>query len=1152
VAVARPGGDGRGGDGIGGERPVRIGLLGPLTVTVDGSDVPVGGPTQRRLTAALAMAAVAGSALTVANLIDEVYGEELPPRPRRSLATLVWRLRQRWGSDSVAFDGYAYRLDADCCVVDAAEFENLVYQGRSLARAGDDADAVRTLRAALALWRDPHEPDPGLPDPERVRLIELRLGAMDRLAQLLAQSGRPGAAIELLERIVELRPDWEHSQAQLVDCHLDSGAIADGLRVYDRARRTLMEQGVDPGPDLERVAARLAATSEPAAPTAGRRLPRRRRPELPPQRFDGSAEPGELVGRSAERERVTGTVTATLAARRSTAVVISGEPGVGKTTLARAVIAELARGDGPPSVLTLACDPRRTLPYAPFTALAEDSDDDPLTDLLLGRMAGPDGGDIGGAAGIVDAGQVHAALVERIRSHAGPGLVLLVEDLHWASGETVAGLAAALAGTVDLPVAVIATSRDTAIPAELSSHLGCHVRLRGLDVGAVAELLGAGIGEDEVRRLHRLTGGNPLYVHQMSKGGWAGTTTPPDGVEAAIGTHLSIIPPQVRDALEIASVIGDRFTLAVLMAVTGELRQTRPVWIERLTAARRLGLVEPDAESSGEFMFVHTLIREHLYRNIPAERRARAHAGIGRALDRIALGRRCPADLLAHHYTRGWPEVTTDEVVDKLAAAARAASVQLDFAQAVVHYRTALDYLAMDPLSDDSTRVAEILGAAAGAAAAAGDLSAANELYESQRSFAEDAGLTGARLYASLGALRTQYARRTGPQVADHLASALDDAAAGGDLRDHAGLVGEALAAVQVYRPHRTQQLLEVLTRSAPELATGLELAVWEHRTVPDQLTSARRLVDDPTADPVAAWLRLWVSEVAVGQRAMDEPPPCSVAPSRADDQTQFDLSQWRIATLIGTGRLSRARRLIDQALAAPRHPDPAENARRMASFYGQRTMLALLDDQLPAAQRSPEMENPTWASRHPIMRYVTAYMLALGGDRDRARELCDDLIDEVVDADIPESDLLPRLMLLTDACLRSSHRAGFEPCLSHLLPHRGEHAIFRFGQYWGTADHSIGQLQFALEDLDAGIVSMRRAVNQFDAVHARLYRPLAERALATALDMRGGSRDRSEARTLRRRADRTDHAIGLTHRIPQPDLVERPVLVPAPRASSA
>lgn len=106
--------DGEGGSGdtaatvgsapAGGGAPVRVSLLRKLTVTVGGVAVTPEGHLQRRLITALAVGTVGGSGASVDDLVDAVYGEDLPPRPRRALATLIWRLRQTLGNDAVVRD----------------------------------------------------------------------------------------------------------------------------------------------------------------------------------------------------------------------------------------------------------------------------------------------------------------------------------------------------------------------------------------------------------------------------------------------------------------------------------------------------------------------------------------------------------------------------------------------------------------------------------------------------------------------------------------------------------------------------------------------------------------------------------------------------------------------------------------------------------------------------------------------------------------------------------------------------------------------------------------------------------------------------------------------------------------------------------------
>lgn len=75
--------------------------------------------------------------------------------------------------------------------------------------------------------------------------------------------------------------------------------------------------------------------------------------------------------------------------------------------------------------------------------------------------------------------------------------------------------------------------------------------------------------------------------------------------------------------------------------------------------------------------------------------------------------------------------------------------------------------------------------------------------------------------------------------------------------------------------------------------------------------------------------------------------------------------------------------------------------------------------------------------------------------------------VGEIIDGDIPDSDIVPRLILITEACRQVDNREGLSRCRSALQPHRGEHGIFRFGQYWGVAEQSIGDAQLALGELD-------------------------------------------------------------------------------------
>lgn len=1208
-----------------GEKPVRIALLGPLTVSVQGAAAAVAGRTQHRLIAALALAAVNGTRMEIGALVEAVYGADRPPRPRRSLATLVWRLRREWGARSIESDRYRYWLSPAHIAIDIDEFETAVSRGRAamLARIGtgepddprpaQDARAVTELRRALSLWRTGNPAEISVPEPERARLHELRLGATEQLAGLLASLGRHHEAIELLTPVVAAHPDWEHSAALLID---SLGAAGDGSgaqRTFDSARRTLLSLGVEPGPELTAAGARASGSGRVAAEretgsntTAPVRAGRASHQTVTAGSDRGNEPDGgaaALIGRRRERDLLVGSMLVALDSRRPAAILVSGEAGIGKSTLLQAALLDV-RAHRPARVVTVHCDRRSTLPFGPLQSLAGAA-----PNAALARLFDTSGG----SGHLEDAREVHGALLRDIVRLAQPdGLILAVEDAQFAPRDTTIALARTLERCGAIPLVVVATTRDpqgttgdeiaraAEDPAGFAALADRHIPLTGLDLREVAHMAQVDPGSGWAAQLHRLTGGNPLYVRQLQHIRIANTAGTPgkDGaavagatasraghlpadLTAAIDAHLAQVPVATLGALATAAAIGDQFGLMTLAALGGELRRSLTEWQDHVTVAIRHGLVRPDGDDDGRYRFTHALIAAHLYGQLSPRDSAVTHAAIAAALQRISITHPCPPDLLAHHFARGWPQTSTSDVVAAQVRAAGAVGAQLDFARAADYYRSALDYLAMDPDAAHAQQTADILGAAAGASAASGDIDAAAGLYASQERIAADAGLTRSRIFAALGALRIAFLRRSHPSVADPLAGALAASVRDDDLAGYLDLAGDGLAAVSVYRPARARELLADFASRGQTVSTSLRLAIWEHLSVPDQLASARELaggtparattlaralhpVDaaaraasseavDPggvlrtvdvahrpsgrqSAHRVAAWLRLWVSEVAAGLRRFDEPPPRASHLADADDQTVFDLAQWRITREITAGRLPRARTLIKEALAAPQHADPAERARRAVSFYGQSLFLAMLAGDERNVADSPVATNPTWMTRHPVMRYIRAFLVTRGGPELRARGMVDEIIDELADGDIPDSDIAPRLIVATETCRLLDHRRGLQVCVSGLGRHRGEHGIFRFGQYWGSVDQSLADAHLALGRLDAAAEVYRVAIAGLRQVGAAVHLPTAQRALAVTLERQGSRGDDDEIRALRAEADAADRAMGLTHRIAATD----------------
>ena len=163
---------------------------------------------------------------------------------------------------------------------------------------------------------------------------------------------------------------------------------------------------------------------------------------------------------------------------------------------------------------------------------------------------------------------------------------------------------------------------------------------------------GADPPEELVHTLHELTEGNPFYSDEVVRLLVAqgridqplGERVPlPDGVRDAIRKRLLPLRPEVREALEVAAVEGRDFQLATVERAAGIARADL---LERLDEALAVQLLEEAPGPAGSFRFVHGLIRETLYGDLTASRRARLHAAVGEALERTAA---TEAEL-AHHF----------------------------------------------------------------------------------------------------------------------------------------------------------------------------------------------------------------------------------------------------------------------------------------------------------------------------------------------------------------------------------------------------------------------------------------------------------------------------------------------------------------------
>ncbi len=341
---------------------------------------------------------------------------------------------------------------------------------------------------------------------------------------------------------------------------------------------------------------------------------------------EGQPRLGVFVGRAAELAQVTD-VVARVKAGQPWLVTIEGDPGVGKTALARRGLAE-AEVSGL-RVLSARADQ------------AEADLDFGIVDQLLRAAGGASRLMVpaGGTGSDLSSLAMGARLLEVVGEQAvRRPVAVFIDDLQWADRKSVEALTFTLRRLSVDPVITVVTYRgpgdrlDEAPRRMLSSvENRLHIPLAGLGLDEVASLaaaLGTGSLADEVvRRLHADTGGHPLYLRTLLTEGSGfdprapGRPALPRSLAAAIADQLRGLPAPSRAILEMLAVLNLRVPLAQL----GQAAQSDSpaAAIEPAVAA---GLVSwwPE-EPICPVAIRHPLVRDAIYAGITITRRRQLH-----------------------------------------------------------------------------------------------------------------------------------------------------------------------------------------------------------------------------------------------------------------------------------------------------------------------------------------------------------------------------------------------------------------------------------------------------------------------------------------------------------------------------------------------
>jgi class 3 adenylate cyclase/tetratricopeptide (TPR) repeat protein len=851
-------------------------------------------------------------------------------------------------------------------------------------------------------------------------------------------------------------------------------------------------------------------------------------------------------------------------------VLITGEPGIGKTRLA-AEIAGDAHADGA-TVLCGRCDAELALPYQPFVeALTHYARFAPQS--LLADHRAQFGNEL--ARLVPELRGAPSAPAEESRadhrylmfaSVAGllraaslqQPLVLVLDDLQWADDATLM-LVKYLLVSPQLRALVIVTYRSTetaSYPAlsELLSELRREPGIDSLELGGLegsdVVVLAESVTEESfdpagvklMEALGEETRGNPFFLGEILRalkesGGIAKLLADgrslakldiPRSVVDAINQRVVHLGERTETAMRAAAVIGREFELELLALM---LDQPVEDLSEALDAAVEASLLAIEPGFGIGYSFVHPLIAPTLYEQLRGTQRRQLHRraleGLERLLSDDALHQR--SGELAHHALQAVPLVAASKAVEHAGMAGRYALEQLAPQEASRWFGHALE-LHRPPSGDgppddrDDPLLRDLLIGQGIAQQQGGDPEFRATLLRAAE-LSRAAGDT-TRLVRAVLANTRGFVSETGKVDTERV-----------ELLD---------AALEAIGDRDSRERARLLATLAAELTFAGD---WPRRKAltDESVAIADRLGDPETTSEVlsARFITYWTPET-LAQRVADTTRELVLAEEIGDPLARFRALHWRAAAAVEAGDLDVAQSLVErEATVAKRLSQPtadwmvaydratqalmkglldeaerwAEDAGRIASASGEPEAAAFYAGQLINIRfeqgRLGELE-PLIAAQAEANPGIPAFRAALtlarceaGIFAQAAEAMAADSADGF--AAMPyDSNWLCGIAIFAEACAQVAE-ARAAGALHRLLAPWRKHIAFNSATTWGPVERHVGNLERVLGRLDVAQESLVRAAELCELIGAPIWLARTRVDLARVLLELGAPVERPE-----------------------------------------